>query len=134
MNPDQPPSLSTDQIAAFVELAHHGSLHRAAQSLHITEQGVRNRLLALEARLGVELYRKRRGPRRAAPITEQGQLFLPHAIAQRAQIDQRPPGRLSEADQAHLGIDGLAQPPRQAGDEKAEFGVAVGRHPRKIGC
>jgi DNA-binding transcriptional LysR family regulator len=75
------PSLSTDQVAAFVELAQQGSLHLAAQGLHITEQGVRNRLLALEERLGVELYRKSRGPRRATPITEQGQQFLPHALA-----------------------------------------------------
>lgn len=75
------PSLSTDQVAAFVELARRGSLHQAAATLHITEQGVRNRLLALEARLGVELYRKRRGPRRTAPITEQGRQFLPHALA-----------------------------------------------------
>src|SRR5258708_11466977 len=74
-------SLSTDQVAAFVELARHGSLHLAAEVLHITEQGVRNRLLVLEARLGVQLYRKSRGPRRSQPLTEQGQRFLPHALA-----------------------------------------------------
>src|SRR5215472_9771845 len=77
----KPPSVSTDQVAAFVELARQGTLHRAARALHITEQGVRNRLLALEARLGVELYRKARGPRRAPPLTEKGRLFLPHALA-----------------------------------------------------
>jgi DNA-binding transcriptional LysR family regulator len=49
--------------------------------LHITEQGVRNRLVALEERLRVELYRKQRGPRRVHPLTEQGQKFLPHAVA-----------------------------------------------------
>jgi DNA-binding transcriptional LysR family regulator len=74
-------SLSTDQVAAFVELARHGSLHLAADVLHITEQGVRNRLLVLESRLGVQLYRKSRGPRRSQPLTEQGHLFLPHALA-----------------------------------------------------
>jgi DNA-binding transcriptional LysR family regulator len=79
--PDQPLSLSTDQIAAFVELARAGSLRAAAEGLLITEQGVRNRLLALEERLGAELYRKSRGPRRATPLTPQGQQFLPHAIA-----------------------------------------------------
>jgi DNA-binding transcriptional LysR family regulator len=77
----QPLSLSTDQITAFVELARHGSLRQAAAGLHITEQGVRNRLLALERRLGVELYRKRRGVRQATPLTQSGQQFLPHAIA-----------------------------------------------------
>ena len=75
------PSLSTDQVAAFVELARHGSLRAAAVTLHLTEQGVRNRLVALEQRLRVELYRKSRGPRRAPPLTEQGRKFLPHALA-----------------------------------------------------
>lgn len=75
------PSLSTDQVAAFVELAQHGSLRAAAGGLHITEQGLRNRLLALEARLGVALYRKSRGPRRTGPLTDAGRQFLPHATA-----------------------------------------------------
>jgi DNA-binding transcriptional LysR family regulator len=75
------PSLSTDQLSAFVELARHGTLRAAAGVLHLTEQGVRNRLLALEGRLKVELYRKARGPRRAQPLTEEGRRFLPHARA-----------------------------------------------------
>ncbi len=75
------PSLSTDQVAAFVELARQGSLRAAAETLHLTEQGVRNRLVSLEQRLRVELYRKARGPRRAQPLTEQGRKFLPHALA-----------------------------------------------------
>ncbi len=75
------PSLSTDQIAAFVELARQGSLRRAAEVLHITEQGVRNRLLALEARLKIELYCKSRGMRHATPLTQRGRAFLPHAVA-----------------------------------------------------
>jgi len=79
--PIEYPSLSTDQVAAFIELARQGSLRRAAETLCITEQGVRNRLLALERRLKVELYRKRRGLRRATQLTEHGQEFLPHAIA-----------------------------------------------------
>ena len=59
-------SLSTDQVAAFIELARQGSLRQAAVVLHITEQGVRNRLLVLESRLGAKLYHKVRGPRRAS--------------------------------------------------------------------
>jgi DNA-binding transcriptional LysR family regulator len=74
-------SLSTDQVAAFVELARRGSLRAAADVLFITEQGVRSRLLALEERLGVELYRKSRGLRRATPLTPQGKLLLPKALA-----------------------------------------------------
>jgi len=74
------PSLSTEKIAAFVELARQGSLREVARQLHITEQGVRNRLLALEDGLGVELYRKQRGVRRGSVLTEQGARFLPHAV------------------------------------------------------
>jgi DNA-binding transcriptional LysR family regulator len=73
------PSVSTDQVAAFVELARAGSLRGAAAALHLTEQGVRNRLVSLEGRLGVMLYHKQRGPRRRSPLTRQGEIFLPHA-------------------------------------------------------
>lgn len=75
------PSLSTDHVAALVQLARLGSLRAAAETLFITEQGLRSRLLALEERLGVELYRKSRGMRRRTPLTPQGQQFLPHAEA-----------------------------------------------------
>jgi DNA-binding transcriptional LysR family regulator len=74
------PALSTDQIGAFVELSRQGQIRAAAAVLGITEQGLRNRLLTLEERLGVELYRKSRGPRRSSLLTDQGRRFLPHAI------------------------------------------------------
>src|SRR5215510_10645602 len=77
----QLPHLSTDQVAAFVELARHGQIRSTAGMLGITQQGVRNRLLTLEAQLGVELYRKSRGPRRSTVLTDQGRRFLPHALA-----------------------------------------------------
>jgi DNA-binding transcriptional LysR family regulator len=75
------PSLSTDQVAAFVELAQQGSLRRAADALLISEQGLRSRLVSLEQRLKVELYRKGRGAKRGTPLTQQGRRFLPHAAA-----------------------------------------------------
>jgi DNA-binding transcriptional LysR family regulator len=98
------PSLSTDQVAAFVEVARQGSLRRAAEVVVITEQGLRNRLLALEQRLGVELYKKRRGLRRATQLTEAGRQFLPHAVA----FLER--GR--ELGELFAG-DGAAQEPRE---------------------
>jgi DNA-binding transcriptional LysR family regulator len=76
---DTIPSVSTDQVAALVELARAGSLRAAAAGLHITEQGLRNRLVALEAHLKVALYHKQRGPRRRSPLTPQGEQFLPQA-------------------------------------------------------
>jgi DNA-binding transcriptional LysR family regulator len=66
-------------VAAFVQLARQGSLRAAAETLFISEQGLRSRLLALENRLGVELYRKSRGLRRRTSLTREGQQFLPHA-------------------------------------------------------
>ena len=75
------PSLSTDQVAAFVLLARNGSIRAAASDLHITEQGVRNRLLSLEKQLGTSLYRKSRGMRRVTPLTPDGCRFLPHALS-----------------------------------------------------
>jgi DNA-binding transcriptional LysR family regulator len=75
------PSVTPDQIAALVELARAGSLRAAAGELSITEQGVRNRLVALEAQLRVSLYHKQRGPRRRSPLTPQGEQLLPHAIS-----------------------------------------------------
>jgi len=75
------PAVSTEQVAAFVDLARRGSLREAARESHVTEQGLRNRLLALEKRLGVELYHKSRGRRLRSPLTPQGEAFLPHARA-----------------------------------------------------
>ena len=75
------PYLNTDQVAAFVELSRQGQIRSTAGILGITEQGVRNRLLALESQLGVELYRKSRGPRRSTVLTDHGRRFLPHALA-----------------------------------------------------
>jgi DNA-binding transcriptional LysR family regulator len=74
-------SLSTDQVAAFVELARSGSLRLAAEALIISEQGLRSRLLALEKRIGAELYHKARGIRRGSPLTPAGRRFLPYAEA-----------------------------------------------------
>jgi DNA-binding transcriptional LysR family regulator len=76
-----PEGLSVDQLAALVETARHGSIRAAAAALHVTEQGLRSRLLALEQRLGVPLYQKRRGPRRGPLLTPQGRLALPRAQA-----------------------------------------------------
>lgn len=99
------PSVSTDQVAAFVEVARHGSLRRASEVLLISEQGLRNRLVALEGRLGVELYRKRRGLRRATQFTEAGRLFLPHAAAFLE--------RARELGELFASGEGAAQTPRE---------------------
>jgi DNA-binding transcriptional LysR family regulator len=73
LQPAKSISLSTDQAAAFVELAKRGSLRHAAEALNISEQGLRNRPLILENRLKIDLYRKSRGVRRVPPLTNEVQ-------------------------------------------------------------
>ena len=72
--------ISLDHLTALAEVARHGSLRAAAGALYITEQGVRNRLIALEQELGVELYRKARGIRRGEILTAAGRALLPEAV------------------------------------------------------
>src|SRR5262244_2062397 len=74
------PPLSTEQIAAFVELARVGSLQLAAQSLHLSSEGLRGRILALEDALGTNLYEKSRGRRGAVELTASGRRFLQKAV------------------------------------------------------
>jgi DNA-binding transcriptional LysR family regulator len=69
------PTISTDQVLAFVELTRTGSFRLAASALHLSEEGVRSRLLMLEQRLGVSLYEKQRGRRAAISLTQAGQTF-----------------------------------------------------------
>jgi len=64
-------SLSTDQLAALVEVARQGTLRAAAGALFITEQGVRNRLIALEAQLGVATQTSERLQRELASVREE---------------------------------------------------------------
>jgi DNA-binding transcriptional LysR family regulator len=70
------PSISTEQIRAFVELANTGGIRLAAKELHISEEGLRSRLMKLEQRLGVTLYQKLRGRRSEVKLTYAGQAFL----------------------------------------------------------
>lgn len=81
-------SISTDQVAALLELASRGTLRAAAEALVITEQGLRNRLTTLEERLGLVLYRKTRGIRRGDPLTPDGRRILPLAQAFLARAEE----------------------------------------------
>jgi DNA-binding transcriptional LysR family regulator len=72
-------SLSTEQVLAFVELARVGSLHTAAQNVHLSDEGLRARILALEQTLRVSLYEKSRGRRADVKLTVAGRRFLQRA-------------------------------------------------------
>ena len=74
------PPISVEQVRAFVELARAGNIRAAARELHLSEEGMRGRLLALEDRLGISLYEKERGRRSDVRLTRAGQAFLEKAI------------------------------------------------------
>ena len=74
------PALSTEQVAAFVELARHGTLQGAAQALHLSAEGLRGRIVALETSLGRNLYEKARGRREDVVLTASGRQFLQKAV------------------------------------------------------
>ncbi len=74
------PPVSTEQVAAFVELARLGSLQLAAASLHLSAEGLHGRVLTLENALGTDLYEKARGRRGAVELTAAGRRFLQKAV------------------------------------------------------
>lgn len=64
------------QVEAFVQVAHHRSFSKAANSLFLTQPSVTARIQSLERDLGEPLF-ERNG--RGVRLTEMGQTFLPFA-------------------------------------------------------
>ncbi|HEX5452077.1 MAG TPA: LysR family transcriptional regulator [Candidatus Limnocylindrales bacterium] len=64
------------QVEGFVEVAHRGTLSRAAETLYITQPALTARLRALEAEIATPLFRR---GRRGMTLTDAGRAFLPHA-------------------------------------------------------
>jgi DNA-binding transcriptional LysR family regulator len=95
------------QIEAFLEVARHQNLSRAAEALFVSQPTLTARLQNLEASLGERLFvRTRRGMR----LTEAGEAFLPyaeHAVA--ALADGRE--RLDELRRGVAGRLVLGAPP-----------------------
>ena len=79
-------------IEAFVAVAHHGSVTKAAEALYLTQPSVTARLNTLEQELGQKLFiRSRRG----VVLTEAGSRFLRHAERVLREIEE---GRQELAD------------------------------------
>jgi DNA-binding transcriptional LysR family regulator len=95
------------QIEAFLEVARHQNLSRAAEALFVSQPTLTARLQSLESSLGEQLFvRTRRGMR----LTEAGEAFLPyaeHAVA--ALADGRE--RLGELRRGVAGRLVLGAPP-----------------------
>lgn len=64
------------EIEAFVAVASHGGVTRAAERLHRSQPAISRRIRLLEENLGAPLIERVRG---RAMLTEAGEVFLPHA-------------------------------------------------------
>jgi DNA-binding transcriptional LysR family regulator len=95
------------QIEAFLEVARHQNLSRAAQRLFVSQPTLTARLQGLETNLGEQLFvRTRRGMR----LTEAGEAFLPfaeHAVQSLADGRER----LAELRRGAAGRLVLGAPP-----------------------
>jgi DNA-binding transcriptional LysR family regulator len=77
------------QLRVFVEVARHGSMIRAAESLHLTAPAVSMQIREIETQVGLALFD--RGPRRVS-LSTAGDYFVVHA--------RRLLANLKEADDA----------------------------------
>lgn len=64
------------QLEAFIQVAHHRSFSRAAESLFLTQPSVTARIQSLEREIGDRLF-ERTG--RSVTLTDTGHAFMPHA-------------------------------------------------------
>ncbi|MGE0601840.1 MAG: LysR family transcriptional regulator [Dehalococcoidia bacterium] len=64
------------QLEAFIQVAHHRSFSRAAESLFLTQPSVTARIQSLEREIGDRLF-ERTG--RSVTLTDAGHAFMPHA-------------------------------------------------------
>lgn len=67
-------------MRAFVAFVHFGSYREAADSLHLTREALRRRLLMLEERLHVRLYETERGRHTNIRLTHEGNLFYTKSV------------------------------------------------------
>jgi DNA-binding transcriptional LysR family regulator len=68
--------LELAQLEAFIQVAHHRSFSRAAESLFLTQPSVTARIQSLEREIGERLF-ERTG--RSVTLTDAGHAFMPHA-------------------------------------------------------
>lgn len=68
--------MDTKALHCFLQVCQSGSLSKAAQHLHISQQGPGTILDRLEKELGFKLFRR---DARGMHLTMEGRYFLPHA-------------------------------------------------------
>lgn len=87
--------LDTGLLRAFITVAEHGNVGRAAQDLHLTQQGLSKRISRLEDTLGVRLFDRGHG---GVTLTDAGDHLLPLA---RGVVDAL------DAATAAIGVEGV---------------------------
>jgi DNA-binding transcriptional LysR family regulator len=73
------PRFTLDQLHALTTAAESGSLREAAARLHLSEAGLRSRLMSLEQAVGRSLYIKQQGRRGRLELTPHGLAWLDKA-------------------------------------------------------
>lgn len=95
--------MDSKTLQCFVEVVRAGGVRAAARILNVTQPALTARLKRLEDEAGFALFR-RQG--RGLVLTEQGQLFLPRAVAavDAAREAQRSADRIKEGDEGSLRV------------------------------
>lgn len=95
--------MDSKTLHCFVEVVRAGGVRAAARTLNVTQPALTARIKRLEDETGFALFR-RQG--RGLVLTEQGQVFLPHAVAavDAAQEAQRSAHRIRSGDEGNLRI------------------------------
>ena len=68
-------SLNLEQIRAFLAVVRLGGVHKATQTLNLTQPAVTARIKKLEETLGIELFERGAAGLR---LTRQGENFVPY--------------------------------------------------------
>jgi DNA-binding transcriptional LysR family regulator len=76
------------QLRVFVEVAHQGSMARAAATLHLTPPAVSMHIKEIESQVGLLLF-DREG--RTVSLSTAGEYFLAHARRLLARFREQPP-------------------------------------------
>lgn len=104
--------VDTRLLRAFVAVAEELNFTRAAERLHLAQQGLSSQIQQLETRLGVKLFAR---TTRRVSLTGAGEQLLPHAVAVLAALDagvaELDAARRAERAVLRVGLSGTAMVP-----------------------
>ena len=92
--------MNNTDMETFWAVLEHGTLTAAAEALFITQPTLTNRIQALEAEVGAQLFRRGKGIRHIE-LTEAGQRFLPLAYRWQTLLEETRGGDRHTGVSAH---------------------------------